>query len=197
MTRNCCRSSFGLVRTGAGMTPANTCPFAWSAGGRHGEGEPVIEGLHRGRRPQRAVGGLGLCGRPHVLDEGGRRRAGLSNDARRLRGLPRYGGAGGIVRRFERALRQLDDSFRLYQYLIKRPALVEVPSGHSELVVHDALRRRAAFLQERAEALFEYDTYAVLLYEGWRSGAPGAVRVRSPFGGTRRHAAEAVCRAGM
>jgi hypothetical protein len=29
-----------------------------------------------------------------------------------------------ITHRFERALRQLDESFRLYQYLIKRPAAV-------------------------------------------------------------------------
>jgi len=86
-----------------------------------------------------------------------------------------------IVRRFEQALRQLDDSCRLYQYLIKRPARVEPSSGHATLKVHDALKRRAAFLQERAEALFEYETYAVLLYEGWRSSAPGAVHTRSLF----------------
>src|SRR5262245_46931509 len=42
-----------------------------------------------------------------------------------------------IVRRFEQALRQLDESCRLYQYLVKRPATVAPPVEHPNGVVHD------------------------------------------------------------
>jgi type IV secretion system protein VirB4 len=86
-----------------------------------------------------------------------------------------------IVRRFEQALRQLDDSCRLYQYLVKRPATVAPPSAHPNWVVHDTLRRRSAFLGERVESLFEYESYAVLLYEGWRSGASTVTRTKNPL----------------
>ena len=86
-----------------------------------------------------------------------------------------------IVRRFEQALRQLDDSFRLYQYLVKRPAPVAPPVDHPSVAVRETLRHRASFLQARAEDLFEYETYAVLLYEGWRTSAPAVTRTQNPL----------------
>jgi type IV secretory pathway VirB4 component len=86
-----------------------------------------------------------------------------------------------IVRRFEQALRQLDDSCRLYQYLVKRPATIAPPVEHPNALVHGTLQRRSAFLAERAATLFEYETYAVLLYEGWRSRASAVTRTKSPL----------------
>ena len=72
-----------------------------------------------------------------------------------------------IAHRFERALRQLDESFRLYQYLIKRPAEA-IPAGrHSHPVVDQALTSRSAYLNGKQDDLFELDLYLVILYEGW------------------------------
>lgn len=83
------------------------------------------------------------------------------------------------VRPFEHALRQLDESFRLYQYLVKRPATIAPPVEHPRVAVHDALDQRSRFLHQRAEALFEYETYAVLLYEGWRAGAGAVAKAKN------------------
>ena len=71
-----------------------------------------------------------------------------------------------VARRFEQALRQLDTSFRVYQYLVKRPAAPITAMPHRHPVVDEALRRRAASLAARAESLFEFDLSLVVLYEG-------------------------------
>ena len=47
-----------------------------------------------------------------------------------------------IAHRFEQALRQLDESFRVYQYVLKRPAPVVTAAAHPHPVVDEALRRR-------------------------------------------------------
>lgn len=86
-----------------------------------------------------------------------------------------------VVRRFEQALRQLDGSFRLYQYLIKRPVVLDNPPVTAHPVVQDTLARRAAFFRSQAESLFDYEVYAVVLYEGWRSGASIAARAGGLF----------------
>src|SRR6187397_1435445 len=70
-----------------------------------------------------------------------------------------------VARRFEQALRQFDESFRLYQYVIKRPAVLPSVSDHANPVVRAALDRRAAYFAAKAEALFDYELYTVLLYE--------------------------------
>src|SRR5213083_25628 len=49
-----------------------------------------------------------------------------------------------IAHRFEQALRQLDESFRVYQYVIKRPAPVVTGAPHPHPVVNEALTRRIA-----------------------------------------------------
>jgi hypothetical protein len=54
-------------------------------------------------------------------------------------------------------LRQLDESFRVYQYLIKRPAAPIRSAPHSNPVVHAALQRRAAYFSTKALDLFELD----------------------------------------
>ena len=72
-----------------------------------------------------------------------------------------------VAHRFERALRQLDESFRVYQYLVKHPAAPIRSAGHAHPVVHQALQQRAAYLNAKADALFELELYLVVLYEGW------------------------------
>src|SRR6202521_1034140 len=72
-----------------------------------------------------------------------------------------------IARQFEQALRQLDESFRVYQYVIKRPAGAIVATGHPQPVVNEALQRRAAYLTSKADSLFELDLFLVIVYEGW------------------------------
>ncbi|MEO7888846.1 MAG: hypothetical protein ABIW19_02485 [Vicinamibacterales bacterium] len=71
-----------------------------------------------------------------------------------------------VVHRFEQALRQLDESFRVYQYLLKRPAAVVTTAPHADPLVHEALTRRAAYLAGKHDALFELELYLVVLYEG-------------------------------
>src|SRR5258708_19498844 len=64
-----------------------------------------------------------------------------------------------IVHGFEQALRQLDESFRVYQYLIKRPAPVVTAAPHAHPVVEEALRRRTAHFAAKRDALFELELY--------------------------------------
>ena len=71
-----------------------------------------------------------------------------------------------IAHRFEQALRQLHESFRVYQYLLKRPAPVETAAPHPHPVVQEALTRRTAQFAAQREALFELELYLVVLYEG-------------------------------
>ena len=70
-----------------------------------------------------------------------------------------------IARRFEQALRQLDESCRLYEYVIKRPAAPITAADHPHPIVHEALQRRVTYLTARAATLFELDLYFVVLYE--------------------------------
>src|SRR5450631_1925803 len=71
-----------------------------------------------------------------------------------------------IAHRFEQALRQLDESFRIYQYVLKRPAPVVTAAAHPHPVVDEALRRRTAHFAGKRDALFELELYLVVLYEG-------------------------------
>lgn len=72
-----------------------------------------------------------------------------------------------VAHRFEQALRQLDESFRLYQYATKRPVAAFSSEPHPHPVVNEALTRRNMYLLERADALFELELHMVVLYEGW------------------------------
>jgi type IV secretion system protein VirB4 len=94
-----------------------------------------------------------------------------------------------IAHRFEQALRQLDESFRLYQYVIKWPTAPLPVSTHPHSVIQEALQRRAAYFASKADALFELDLYFVVLYEGWQPKMTGADRLaafwRSPRAASR------------
>ena len=71
-----------------------------------------------------------------------------------------------IAHRFEQALRQLDESFRVYQYVIKRPAPVVTAAPHPHPVVNEALTRRTAHVAAQRQSLVELELYLVVLYEG-------------------------------
>lgn len=87
-----------------------------------------------------------------------------------------------VALRFEQALRQLDESFRVYQYLFKRVAPTLPAASHAHPVVREALGRRAAYLAGQAENLFEIELFLVVLYEASRTigaphrGSPGLLR---------------------
>ncbi|MCC7241557.1 MAG: DUF87 domain-containing protein [Acidobacteria bacterium] len=72
-----------------------------------------------------------------------------------------------IAHRFERALRQLDESFRVYQYLVKRSAAPIPAEHHSHPVVDRALADRVAHFDARRDTLFELELFMVVLHEGW------------------------------
>src|SRR5688572_295717 len=71
-----------------------------------------------------------------------------------------------IVHRYEAALRSLDESCRVYQYLIKRvvPPFEAAPCG--QRVAHEAVQRRTAYLNSRRAELYELDLHLVLVYDG-------------------------------
>lgn len=70
-----------------------------------------------------------------------------------------------VVHRFEGALRLLDESCRLYQYLIKR-CIKPVTDGPCEnALAHEAISRRLRHLNGRRSELYDIDLYLVLLYE--------------------------------
>ena len=94
-----------------------------------------------------------------------------------------------IAHRFEQALRQLDESFRVYQYVIKRPSPPMSFATHPQPLVSEALERRASYLASKADALFELELYLVVLYEGWSLRPTMAAKVAaiatSPLTGLR------------
>jgi type IV secretion system protein TrbE len=89
-----------------------------------------------------------------------------------------------IAHRFEQALRQLDESFRLYEYVVKRHAPIAAPIAHPNPIVDEALRRRAEYLASKAESLFELELFFVVMLEssaGQTSGSRWAEFIRGPF----------------
>jgi type IV secretion system protein VirB4 len=91
-----------------------------------------------------------------------------------------------IVHRFEQAARQLDEHFRIYQYLVKRTATPITSAPHPHPAVHAALQQRAADLKEQAGSMFELAVFLVILYEGWRD----PLRHLSLVGKVRAHVSE-------
>jgi type IV secretion/conjugal transfer VirB4 family ATPase len=91
-----------------------------------------------------------------------------------------------VVHRFEGAIRLLDESCRVYQYLVKRRIAPFETGTYGNPVVEAALRRRTDYLNDRRDQLFDASIYLVLLYEG--SHPP---RRSTPLPGlwTRPHAA--------
>src|SRR5262249_49476120 len=84
-----------------------------------------------------------------------------------------------IVHRFEAALRLLDESCRVYQYLCKRRIdPIPAPSCRHR-IAQEAIQRRATYLNARREDLYELDLYLVLGYEGLKPRAGPSTRLRA------------------
>ena len=76
-----------------------------------------------------------------------------------------------LAHRLEAALRLLDDHCRLYEYLIKKRVDPIVPAACAQPIAHEAIQRRAAYLNSRRHDLYDLALYLVLVYE-----APMVVR---------------------
>ncbi|HEY1760656.1 MAG TPA: DUF87 domain-containing protein [Bryobacteraceae bacterium] len=76
-----------------------------------------------------------------------------------------------IARRFEAALRTLDERFRLYQYVLKRDHAILPTREYANPVVQQATVSRIAYLQEKPEDLYTLEIYFAMAYEGLTSGA--------------------------
>ncbi len=120
-------------------------------------------------------------------------KAGALGQVFRLRGVDYecldHAERRSVAHRFERALRSLDESFRVYQYWIKRPAGPIRADEHLLTVVNQALQARASYLSSKADTLFELELYLVVLYEGWTglsSASTHAGRIlRTPWSALR------------
>ncbi len=76
-----------------------------------------------------------------------------------------------LVHQVEAGLRMLDERCRVYQYVLKREMDPIVPAPCRLPVAHEAIQRRAAYLNARRNQLSDVRLYLVILYE-----APHAVR---------------------
>jgi type IV secretion system protein TrbE len=86
-----------------------------------------------------------------------------------------------VARRFEGAMRTLDERFRVYQYLLKRDH-AEIPHRHYEnAVVEEAVSSRIAFLEAKSSELYTLDIFFVLMIEGWHRQSIPASRLRELF----------------
>jgi type IV secretion system protein VirB4 len=70
-----------------------------------------------------------------------------------------------LVHRFEAALRLLDEHCRVYQYLLKRTIDPIASARCAQPVAHEAIQRRAAYLNDRRHDLYDLVLYLVLVYE--------------------------------
>jgi type IV secretion system protein TrbE len=82
-----------------------------------------------------------------------------------------------IARRFESALRLLDERFRLMEFLLKRHTPVIEQKSHANPATNEALRGRADYFSRRRSDLYELDIVFVVLYEGGGRRQPWTERV--------------------
>jgi type IV secretion system protein VirB4 len=92
-----------------------------------------------------------------------------------------------LAHRMEAGVRLLDERCRIYEYLVKRTAPPFVAPQCSDLVVREALARRAAYLNTRRQELYEIALFLVLLYE-----PPARARTCTRLQGTWRRPHEAL-----
>src|SRR5438552_1826689 len=83
-----------------------------------------------------------------------------------------------IVHRYEAAVRMLDESCRVYQYLCKHRMEPITPVRCAQSVAADAIERRSAYLNARRSELYEIDLFLVLVYEGYRSQELAGLRLQ-------------------
>lgn len=72
---------------------------------------------------------------------------------------------GALVHQFEAALRPLDERCRVYQYILKRTVEPFSAPPCDRPVAHEALQRRAAYLNSHRHHLYATEHVLVLLYE--------------------------------
>jgi type IV secretion/conjugal transfer VirB4 family ATPase len=72
-----------------------------------------------------------------------------------------------VSRRFAQALKHLDENYRLYTYLLKRPANIVHPTLPGNQEARAAFTRRRDLFERQADTFFTYDLVLVVLYEGW------------------------------
>jgi len=83
-----------------------------------------------------------------------------------------------VARRFEGAVRALDERFRVYQYLLKQDH-ADIPHQHYDNpVVEQAISNRIAFLDAKSDELYTLDIFYVLMYEGWQRTSSAASSLR-------------------
>jgi type IV secretory pathway VirB4 component len=83
-----------------------------------------------------------------------------------------------VPRRFEGAVRALDERFRVYQYLLKRDH-PEIPhQNYENPVVEQAISNRIEFLRAKSNELYTLDIFFVLMYEGWHRDGAAASTLR-------------------
>ena len=100
-----------------------------------------------------------------------------------------HAGRDHVAKRLEAALWTFDGRTRIYQILFKRNR-PEIPSSnHPNPIVQGAIEQRAAFLESRAEHLYELDIYFVLVRKGsfeQRSAISAIKRMPKDFLGAGR-----------
>jgi type IV secretion system protein VirB4 len=109
----------------------------------------------------------------------------------RVRGVDYEGLSHGqrqtVAHRFEAALRLLDEHCRVYQYLVKRNIAPIISAPCEQPIAHEAIQRRAAYLNGRRHELYDLSFYLVLLYE-----APHIVRRSTQLGRAWRAPRQAI-----
>ena len=83
-----------------------------------------------------------------------------------------------VVHRFEAAIRLLDESCRVYQYLFKRRIEPIEAAPCRQPIVDKAIRSRVEYLNGRRSELYEVVLYLVLVYEGIRPHARTSTRLK-------------------
>lgn len=77
---------------------------------------------------------------------------------------------GAATARIAQVVRQLDEDFRLYVYLLKRPVTPPPPRTHANPAVRAALEERAAYIASAGRGFFTCEHYLVLLNERFARG---------------------------
>lgn len=90
--------------------------------------------------------------------------------------------------RVAQVLRQLNEDFRLYVYLLKRPITPPSPATHANPVVRAALNERAAYIATSGLGFFAGEHYLVLLYERFARGSAPLTRPWHAFSTPGRQA---------
>jgi type IV secretory pathway VirB4 component len=73
-----------------------------------------------------------------------------------------------LTRRLAAAFRIFDEKCRLYQYLFKRNRESFPSQCYQNPVVNAAIENRIAYLRAKAESLYSFHIYYIVLYEGFR-----------------------------